>query len=75
MKKLTAVLALLALTSCAGVPEAHIAADRAIHDAIAPEYRAYVEADERLPRSLKDIKLRTLTRWRQMIEKFEEGSK
>ena len=75
MRKLTAILALLALASCAGVPEAHIAADRAIHDAIAPEYREYVEADERLPRSLKDMKLRTLRRWREMIEEFEKGAK
>jgi predicted lipoprotein len=75
VKKVTAIVALLALTSCAGVPEAHIAADRAIHDAIAPEYREYVEADERLPRSLKDIKLRTLKRWSQMIEEFERGAK
>ena len=70
MKKL-ALLALLALTSCAGVSESYRLADEAIYDAIAPDYREYVEADESLPRSLKDIKLRTLKRWREMLDKFK----
>lgn len=75
MKKISAIVALLALTSCAGVPKAHVEADRAIFDAVAPEYRQYVESDERLPQSLKDVKLRTIRRWREMVEEFEKGLK
>lgn len=70
MKKLAAIVGLLALTSCVGVSESYSAANESIYEAIAPEYKEYVEADERLPRSLKDAKLRTLDRWKEMLDKF-----
>ena len=75
MKKLTAIMALFALASCAGVSESHRLADEAIYEAIEPDYRKYVEADESLPQSLKNIKLRTLERWREMLDEFakEQG--
>ena len=41
------VLAGLPLPGCLGLEAAYVAADRATHEALAPEYRRYVERDRR----------------------------
>lgn len=70
MKK-TLLVALLALPSC-GIPKTHIVAERAIYDALEPDFRGYVESDESLTESQKKLKMRTLARWDEMISAFEE---
>jgi hypothetical protein len=47
------------------------AADRATHDAIAPEYRAYVDADAALTPSQKELRTMTLDSWERRITAAE----
>lgn len=61
-KILLLVLALTA-SSCCSVTEAYLAADQATHQAIAPEYRAYVLADPNLGELAKKRRIRTLDSW------------
>lgn len=70
MKK-TLLVALLALSSC-GIPKTHIVAERAIYDALEPDFRDYVEADQSLTENQKQLKMRTFVRWDEMISAFEE---
>lgn len=65
-----AAVALLLLCSCTPV-QSYVQADRAIHDAIAPAHRAYVIADPGLNLEQKERRLRTLDRWRELIETAE----
>lgn len=72
---LRAILALLAIlivlaavahvaAGCALLPTGdHLAADRAIYEAVAPSYTAYVRADPTLSREQKDRRLRTVEGW------------
>lgn len=62
MKSLRVVLLLPLLCSC-GLSEAYVAADRATYNAIAPEYRAYVEADPALSAEQKARRERTIKAW------------
>ena len=70
MKKLCAVAALVLLTGCEGisVADAYVKADRLTYDAIAPSYRAYVEADEKLDAPSKASRMRLLETWKLRIE-------
>lgn len=52
---------------------AYVAADRATHDAIAPEYAAYVAADPNLDPIQKDRRLNTVATWRMRVERAEAG--
>ena len=65
------VLALCA-TGCAMPGAAFVRAERATFDAIAPEYRAYVAADERLSPGQKDRRLRTVETWDLSIGQQED---
>lgn len=60
MKRVTIVLCLLALSSCVP-PNAAVAAR---YNAIAPEYRAYVEADPSLSEPQKQSRRDLLEAWR-----------
>lgn len=55
------------LASCPA-PQTYVVADEAIYNAIAPDYRAYVETDNALTDETKKTKLRTLKAWRRMID-------
>ena len=71
MKRLAPLAALaLLFSSCEGlsVADAYVAADRATFDAIAPEYRSYVEADASLDEPSKASRLRLLTSWKMRLE-------
>jgi predicted lipoprotein len=70
VKKLCAVAALALLTGCEGisVADAYVKADRLTYDAIAPGYRAYVEADEKLDAASKQSRMRLLDTWKLRIE-------
>lgn len=63
------LVALLALSGCGSHPQS--VADRAIYDAIAPEHRAYVEADPELDGAQKQRRLHTLHRWDSLIRAAE----
>lgn len=56
---------------CATVPPAYIAADRATFDAVAPEYRIYVQEDAELTQGQKAIRVRTLLDWDKRINAAE----
>ncbi|MAK71852.1 MAG: hypothetical protein CMF19_07380 [Idiomarinaceae bacterium] len=70
MKKLCALAALALLTGCEGisVADAYVKADRLTYDAIAPSYRAYVEADDKLDAPSKASRMRLLETWKMRIE-------
>ena len=70
MKRLSLVTALLLLSSCEGisVADAYVAADRATYNAIAPEYRAYVEADEKVDAPSKASRMRLLKTWEMRLD-------
>ena len=61
---------LLMLSSCNGVSvaAAYHAADKATYEAIAPEYEAYVQADEKLDAASKASRMRTLATWKMRLE-------
>ena len=61
MKKLIALYIFLA--SCAPVPEAYQAADKATYEAVAPEYEAYFLKDDRLSAEQKERRKKTLLSW------------
>ena len=69
--KLAALAALSLLASC-GVPKAYLVADRLTYEAIAPDYNAYVMADEGLSPRDRVIYIRTLTIWLERIEAAEK---
>ena len=71
---LLASLALPFLPGCQNLksPEASwIAADRARHDVIAPEYKAYVDADPAKGQADKDRRYRLLEAWERDLEQNE----
>tara|TARA_Y100000114_G_scaffold55678_1_gene50953 strand:- start:758 stop:988 length:231 start_codon:yes stop_codon:yes gene_type:complete len=65
MKKALPVAALALLSACEGisVADAYVKADRMTYEAIAPSYRAYVEADETLDEPSKQSRYRLLQTW------------
>ena len=70
MKKILTLAALALLTGCEGisVADAYVKADQLPYDAIAPSYRAYVEADEALDAPSKASRMRLLESWKLRIE-------
>jgi hypothetical protein len=54
-------------SSCIGADPTFVAAARATYDAIAPEYRAYVDADPQLTDEQRAIRRATLDRWNEAI--------
>ena len=70
MRKLCALAALALLTGCEGisVADAYVKADQLTYDAIAPGYRAYVEADEKLDAPSKASRMRLLETWKLRID-------
>ena len=67
------LLALSCLASCKSVEASYVEADRATYEAIAPEYRKYVEADAALADFQKDIRLQTLATWEHRLTQAEEA--
>lgn len=68
----TATLALLVLSGCSGLNDAYLRADRATFDAVAPEYRSYVERDAQLDANERQRRLDTLTTWELRLQAAEE---
>ncbi len=70
MKKLCALAAMALLTGCEGisVADAYVKADQLTYDVIAPSYRAYVEADEKLDAPSKASRMRLLDSWKMRLE-------
>lgn len=68
-----ALASLLVLGSCAP-SQVYIRAERSIYDAVAPEYQRYVEQDAQLADDQKERRVRTVTRWRELIEAAEAQS-
>ena len=75
MKRLAPLAAcLLLLSSCNGlsVAGAYLEADRLTYNAIAPKYKAYVEADATLDADTKRLRLNVLTTWNMRLEAQEQ---
>jgi len=68
--RLIVVLALASLSACS-FADAHIKAQRAEYDAIAPEYLTYVEADESLTDNDKRLRQVTVQQWDRRITALE----
>jgi len=67
------LLAGLPLPGCAGLDAAYVAADRATHRALAPEYRQYVLRDAALDPEQQARRLRTLEAWAARLEQAERA--
>lgn len=63
---------LLGLSACAP-GAAYVEADRLTHEAIAPEYRGYVDADQALDAEAKARRHRTVDAWAVRIERAGGG--
>lgn len=59
------------LSSCSGLDQQRVAADRATHDWFAPMTRAYISADPRLDEAAKATHLRGLDAWDERIRADE----
>lgn len=65
-------LCLLLLPSCAAGPDpTFVAASRATHDAVAPEYLRYVDADPALTTEQRTRRHATIDRWNEAIASRE----
>ena len=63
------------LPSCAGGPDpTFVAASRAAHDAIAPEYLHYVDADPALTPEQRQRRHATVDRWAEAIVVREQAT-
>lgn len=65
------VLGLFLLPSCQLPDPTFVAAERANHDAIAPEYVQYVERDQALNEEQRERRRRTVARWDEAIRARE----
>ncbi len=65
---------LLFLPGCS-TQSAYVAADRETYEAIAPEYRAYVEADPKLTPKQKGRRERSVESWGGRLTEAESGDK
>jgi hypothetical protein len=70
----TLLLALL-LAACGTTPAAYIEADRNTFEAIAPEHRKYLEADESLSDTSRALRLAALDSWEMRLKAAEEAQK
>lgn len=65
-------LCLLLLPSCkAGPDPTFVEASRATHDAVAPEYRRYVDADQALTPEQRTRRHASIDRWNEAITSRE----
>jgi hypothetical protein len=67
------LLILLVISCGCTLQGAYVAADKATFDAVAPEYRAYVVADQKLSPEQKKRRGRTLTAWEARIAEGEKS--
>lgn len=74
--RMLCLLPLFAFAGCAALtssaPESWVRADKATHDAIAPEYVEYVDKDASLDQAGKDRRHRTLQTWQDRITEHEQ---
>jgi hypothetical protein len=70
-RRLLYVAGLICLAGCVGPDPVQTRADRATFDAIAPEYRAYVEDDATLTEEQKARRFTTIETWENRIRAME----
>lgn len=63
------------LPGCGSIAKEYVAADRQTYEAVAPEYRKYVEADAGLDDDAKKLRLATLDSWDYRIGQAEKAGK
>ena len=66
------VALLVACAGCCGVPESYVKADRLTLDTVGKDFKAYVEADEKLPDVLKALKIAAVEAWRVRVDEAEK---
>lgn len=71
MRRAVAIVCALALAGCCSVDPLYLEADRATYDAVAPEYRIYVQEDQALDQAQEDRRQRTLAAWEARIKAAE----
>jgi hypothetical protein len=75
MKLLLTLTTVLLLAACGTTPAAYIEADRNTFEAIAPEHRKYLEADESLSDTSRALRLAALDSWEMRLKAAEEAQK
>lgn len=68
-------VAAMLLPGCGSIAKQYVEADRKTFDAIAPEYRKYVDADESLSDDEKKLRHATADSWGYRLEQAEKAGK
>lgn len=63
----------LVFSGCSGLHASYVNADRLTYEAVAPEYRDYLEADTELSVDARERRLRTLNSWEARVAAAEEA--
>ena len=64
---------LLVLGGCGSIAKEYVSADRLTYNAIEPEYRKYVEADESFDDEAKALRYANLDSWDYRIKQAEKA--
>lgn len=68
IKRTMSMLCLAVIAASCQPPQAYAQADRDCYNAVAPEYRAYVEQDIQLTEQQKMLRYRTLDVWKLRLD-------
>ena len=71
MHKLLLPALLTLLCGCGSLPSQYVAADRAMHNEVAPAHRRYVEEDASLDEDQKARRFRLLDAWESRVTEGE----
>lgn len=71
-RKLAFIILALLPMGCAGIPKAYVEADLKTYEAVAPEYLQYVDQDEELSPTQKDLRHGTVQSWQRRIKAAQE---
>lgn len=66
-------LSALVLCGCGSIAKEYVSADRDTYEAVAPEYRAYIDTDSELTDAEKALRHATLDSWEYRIKQAEEA--
>lgn len=68
-----AFVAAFVLPGCGSIAKEYVSADRATYEAIAPEYREYVNEDDELTEDQKKLRLANVDSWDYRVTQAEEA--
>lgn len=73
MKKIIVPVLVFLLSGCQSVPKIYLRADRNTFNAVAPEYKEYIQNDTTLSEAQKELRFNTIETWDRRIESAEQN--